>query len=328
MYGLYPGIITQYTLSTEWDISTLSIDGTFTISTIIADYITGRFAISEDGKYMILAGMILAGAAASYSIFRIDTSTPWDFLSPTYNNITFETNSAHFTYGVGIGTYENTQYVIGISRTSTQLQLSSYSIEQQVTYGEGLVLTDNNGYLYSDSEVSSANIESLKLLSGNNSGDQDLSGLQILVPTAVEDNVAIWDSTGQTKDSGIAISKVSLKYSFTAATVGEETVEFLDDDGNSLSDIIDLISPSSNTYVVTFNLAYDGDDSGYLVNAYCAENNGNVKVGQLDYDNCSIATSEPDFVYYDGSVRKIYALGAAGKTRYWKISIIGEPLIV
>jgi hypothetical protein len=84
--GSSTGDIYQYSLTTPYDLTTISYDGTMDLSTIITGFANGRsINFNSDGTKAYVS--IISGSSFHDTIFEIDLSTAWDTRTASYNSI-------------------------------------------------------------------------------------------------------------------------------------------------------------------------------------------------------------------------------------------------
>lgn len=115
MYVCHGAAIYEYSLSTAWDISTLSYTTSFSTSSQDSSIIEVDF--SSDGTKMFAFGSYNSTTAQRDNvIYQYDLSTAWDISSASYSSTSFSTNSQEI-YGEGMcfGDNGKTMYIVGSS---------------------------------------------------------------------------------------------------------------------------------------------------------------------------------------------------------------------
>jgi len=123
MYVCHSAAVHEYSLSTAWDITTLSYTTAF--STSSQDGGSAEVDFSGDGTKMFLMGVSQSGTAVRGIIYQYDLSTAWDISSASYSNTSFSINSQEI-YGEGMcfGDAGKTMYIVG-SNNDTVYQYST-----------------------------------------------------------------------------------------------------------------------------------------------------------------------------------------------------------
>jgi len=123
MYVCHSTAVYEYSLSTAWDITTLSYTTSF--STSSQDGGSAEVDFSGDGTKMFLMGISQSGTAVRGVIYQYDLSTAWDISSASYSNTSFSVNSQEI-YGEGMcfGDAGKTMYIVG-SNNDTVYQYST-----------------------------------------------------------------------------------------------------------------------------------------------------------------------------------------------------------
>ena len=123
MYVCHNAAVYEYSLSTAWDITTLSYTTSF--STTNEDVTILEVDFSADGTKMFTLGANQANTAVRGFIYQYDLSIAWDISSASYSNISFLTSSQDI-YGEGMcfGDYGKTMYFVG-TETDTVHQYST-----------------------------------------------------------------------------------------------------------------------------------------------------------------------------------------------------------
>lgn len=95
--GNSTGDIYQYSLSTPYDLTTISYDGTMDLSTIITGFSNGRsINFNSDGTKAYVS--IITGSSYHDTIFEIDLSTAWDTRTASYNSVSLLIESPNVTH--------------------------------------------------------------------------------------------------------------------------------------------------------------------------------------------------------------------------------------
>ena len=95
--GNSTGDIYQYSLSTPYDLTTISYDGTMDLSTIITGFSNGRsINFNSDGTKAYVS--IISGGSYHDTIFEIDLSTAWDTRTASYNSVSLLIESPNVTH--------------------------------------------------------------------------------------------------------------------------------------------------------------------------------------------------------------------------------------
>lgn len=103
--GLTSGYIYEYTLSTAWDISTLSYSQFLNVSSLAAGGPYG-IAFKDDGTKMYVTSSL---------IYEYDLSTAWDISTATYNSVNFSvSNQETSPYGIYFKDNGKRFYITGI----------------------------------------------------------------------------------------------------------------------------------------------------------------------------------------------------------------------
>jgi hypothetical protein len=95
--GSSTGDIYQYSLTTPYDLTTISYDGTMDLSTIITGFANGRsINFNSDGTKAYVS--IISGSSFHDTIFEIDLSSAWDTRTASYNSILLLIESPNVTH--------------------------------------------------------------------------------------------------------------------------------------------------------------------------------------------------------------------------------------
>jgi len=312
--------VEEYTLTTNWDVSTASLSYTLDVSGQDS-YPNGLF-FKDDGSKMYVVGLFNA------TVYQYGLSTDWDLSSATYDNVSkdvsaqddnltglFFRSNGEKMYITGLENDSVYEYTLSPAWSITSASLANtYSVSSQETSPNGLFFKDDGSKMY---VVGYGNDKVYEYDLGTNWSLASVTYNSVSKDVSAQDDTStglFFRSNGE--EMYVVGASTDRVYKYTIPTVNAwdvSSASFTYPTSDYFSVLTEETSPTGLFFKDDGTKMYITGTVGDDVNEYSLSTEWNISTASY-VQNFSVSTEEtiPQGLFFKNDGTKMYIIGSSG----------------